>query len=333
MKKIRWGILGCGRIARKFATDIRLVADAELVAAGSRSKEAVKAFAAEFPVTYQHSSYEELVANPEVDVIYVASPHGMHYEHTLLCLNHGKAVLCEKAFAINARQAAEMIRVAREKRLFLMEALWTKFTPRFQKMQEMIAAGMLGSMKSVIIQFGFIPAEPAPARLFEPMLGGGTLLDIGIYNVFMAVSVLGRPDDIDARISRMESGVDAQCSIVFTYRNGAMAQLFSSFESNLATEADLCGDRGRIRLATRFYEPQGDIEYYSGRVDSKELIPFDREEGGGFQYQIRHVNQCLWQGLTESPVMSHKDSLLLMETLDTIRKKAGLVFPADQISD
>ena len=324
MNKIRLGILGCGRIARKFASDLLLVEDAILMAAGSRTESSVKAFAEEFPVKYAHSSYEELVKNPEVDVIYVASPHAQHREHTILCLNHGKAVLCEKAFALNEGDAKEMIDLAIEKKVFLMEALWTKFMPHYQLVMQWIRDGKLGAIQNVTINFGFAPTPPVPQRLFDPALGGGSLLDIGIYNVFMAMSVLGLPDHIEASMTPTSSGIDEQCAILFKYNNGAMAQLFCSFSTNLATEADIAGREGRIRLTSRFYEPSTSIEFYPGRVDSKQIIDFHKEPGWGYQYEIKHVNHCLREGLTESPIMSHSDTLTLMRVLDKIRAIAGI---------
>jgi predicted dehydrogenase len=331
MKTIRWGILGTGRIAHKFASDLKLVEGAELIAVGSRSKQSANEFNKEFPVKHIHNTYEALVQNPEVDVIYIATPHNLHYENTLLCLQHGKAVLCEKPFAMNARQAVEMISIAREKKVFLMEALWTKFHPHYIKMQEMIGQGLLGEIKSVLINFGFKPTPPIPARLFDPELGGGTVMDIGIYNVFMAMGILGQPDYIDAVMTAASTGVDEQCAILFRYKNGALAQLFSTFSSNLATEADICGTEGRIRLTSRFYEPSATIEFYKERVDSKEIIPVPKEPGSGYQYEARHVNDCLRKGLTESPVITFADTILLIETLDKIRAIAGVHYPADEI--
>lgn len=329
MKIIRWGILGAGRIARKFASDLKLVADAELIAIGSRSKESAEDFNKDFPVKYLHSTYEELAQNPDVDVIYIATPHNLHHENTLLCLRNRKAVLCEKPFAMNRQQTLEMIDLAIESKVFLMEALWTKFHPHYIKLHQMIGQGMLGEIKSVLINFGFKPADPIPARLFDPALGGGTVMDIGIYNVFMAMSVLGKPDHIDAVMTPSATGVDEQCAILFRYKSGAMAQLFSTFSSNLATEADICGTDSRIRLTSRFYEPSATIEYYRERADSKEVIPVEKEAGFGYQYEARHVNECLKKGLTESPVAPFADTVLLMETLDKIRKIAGIHYPSD----
>jgi len=326
---IRWGILGCGRIARKFAADLSYVADSELVAVGSRSLENAESFASHFPVAHMHGSYEALAANKNVDVIYIATPHNLHYENTLLCLHHNKAVLCEKPFAMNLAQAAHMIKVAREQKVFLMEALWTKFLPHFNKTKELIASGEIGAVKSMLVNFGFRPVAPVPKRLFDPALGGGTMMDIGIYNVFMALSFLGKPDIIDAVMTPADTGVDEQCAVLFRYVNGSMAQLFSTFSSDLATEADICGDKGRIRLTSRFYEPSACIEFYPGKTDSKKEIPFDKEAGFGYQYEARHVVECLKKGLAESPVMTHEDSLLLMETLDTVRKIAGIQYRQD----
>ena len=331
MRTIRWGILGAGRIARKFASDLRLAENCVLMAIGSRSKQSADDFNKEFPAQYCHYSYEELAQNPEVDVIYIATPHSLHYENTLLCLQYNKAVLCEKPFAMNSRQAIEMIKLAKEKKLFLMEALWTKFLPHHIKTLEMIQQGLLGEIRSVLANFGFKPIPPVPARIFDPALGGGTVMDIGIYNVFIAMSVLGKPDHIEATMTPASTGVDEQCAILFRYKNGALAQLFSTFSSNLATEADICGTEGRVRLTSRFYEPSSTIEFSKGKTDPKEIIAVHKEQGFGYQYEARHVNDCLRNGLTESNTVSFADTLLLMETLDKIRKIAGIHYPSDQV--
>jgi predicted dehydrogenase len=299
---IRWGILGCGKIARKFAHDLALAPGSELVAAGSHDGRSAKAFAQEFPVKKVHSSYQSLVEDKDVDVIYVATPHGLHHEHTLLCLKHRKAVLCEKAFALNQQQA----------------------------LVQMIRENKLGPLENVLINFGFVPTPPLADRIFDPSLGGGSLLDIGIYNVFFALSALGKPDHIEASMTPASTGVDEQCAVTFSYPNGAMAQLFSSFSSPLATEADFSGKLGRLRLTRRFYEPSTQIEFFPTSSTTGQLIPVEKESGWGYQYQIRHVQDCLRKGLTESPVMTHQDTLDLMEVLDAIRKKAGIRYPADQ---
>ncbi len=329
MKTIRWGILGCGKIARKFAADLKLVKNAELIAVAARAKSTAEEFAKEFPAKHQHGSYQGLVENLEVDVIYIATPHAFHHEHTLLCLNHGKAVLCEKAFAMNYRQAKEMIEVAQEKKVFLMEAFWTKFLPHYQKVKAMIAEGKVGKIQNVIANFGFLPTPPLAPRLYDPKLGGGSLLDIGIYPVFFALDILGRPDEMEAVMTSSDQGTDSQCAIQFRYHNGAVAQLFSTFTSNLSTAADIGGDQGRIRLTHRFHGPTTNLEYYPGTVDTCEPLPFEKAMGTGYEYEAQHVTDCLLKGETESPIMKFADTLLLMETLDRIREKAGLRYPAD----
>ena len=327
---IKWGILGAGNIARKLAADIALVENAKLVAVGSRTRENATQFAKEFRIAHVHDSYESLAKNPDVDVIYVATPHSHHHENTLMCLENNKAVLCEKAFAVNHRQANEMVEKAKQKNLFLMEALWTKFLPHYIKMKEVVDSGQLGNISSVFINFGFQPRQPVPARLFDRALAGGTILDIGIYNVFIAMSVLGRPDEIEAHMTPAPTGVDQQCSVLFKYNNGAMAQLFSSFVAHLPTEADINGSDGRLRLTHRFYAPESTHELYPEKMDSKQQVPFHHpQKGWGYQYEIKHVCDCLEKNLKESPVMTLNDTLTLMQVLDEIRMKAGIRYDAD----
>ena len=329
MKKIRWGILGCGKIARKFAADLRLVVDAELMAVGAREQSTADTFAKDFPAKFVHGSYEALVSNPEVDVIYVATPHGLHHEHVMLCLKHKKAVLCEKAFAINYREAKEMIDFAKAQNTFIMEAFWTRFLPSYLKMTELLEQKKVGKIKYMNAEFGFISTPPFPTRLYQPSLGGGALLDIGVYPIFLALDVLGKPDHIDAVMTPASTGVDEQCAIRFSYDNGAIAQLFCSFASNLATGADIAGDQGRIRFTHRFHGPTTQLEYYPGIVDTREIIPFDKALGNGYEYEAMHVNDCLRKNLTESPILTHQKTLLMMEVLDVIRAKAGIHYPAD----
>ncbi|HTH54575.1 MAG TPA: Gfo/Idh/MocA family oxidoreductase [Cyclobacteriaceae bacterium] len=329
MREVKWAILGCGKIARKFASDLQYVKNAKLIAVAARDQATAEKFAQEFPVKHIHGSYQSLVENSDVDVIYVATPHGLHHEHVMLCLKHKKAVLCEKAFALNSRQAKEMISFAKAQNVFLMEALWSKFLPHYQKLMEIVQSKKLGDLKSVLINFGFVPQEPVAPRLLDPALGGGSLLDIGIYNVFFALSILGKPDEVEASMTPSSTPVDEQCAILFKYKTGALAQLFCTFSSNLATEADIGGERGRIRLSTRFYEPSAHIEYYPGNVSTKQIIDVKKEAGFGYHYEAQHVTECLIQGLKESPVMKFSDTLELMETLDCIRAKANIRYPAD----
>lgn len=330
MKKIRWGILGTGTIAHKFASDLRFVENAELVAVGSRSVESAKAFADEFGIPISFGSYEELAQSDEIDIVYIATPNNLHHPNTLLCLNNGKAVLCEKPFALNENQVLEMINLAREKNLFLMDALWTKFLPHYQKMIEIVKGGILGDIKVVLANFGFRANAEPNSRLLNPELGGGSLMDIGIYNIFTTLDILGKPDDINVSVNSTEKRIDEQCAVIFKYNNGAMASLFSSISANLGTEFEISGTLGRLKLTTPFYASTSILEYY---VDGeKRVIETEKEEGLGYQYEARHAANCLLNGLTESSVVQHTDSILLMQTLDQIRTLAGIVFPTEQDS-
>jgi predicted dehydrogenase len=194
----------------------------------------------------------------------------------------------------------------------------------------MISEGMIGEVKGVLANFGFKPMDPVPDRLFNPALGGGALLDIGIYPVFFAQSILGKPDNILASMDKASTGVDEQCAMIFQYKNGKTANLFSTLASNLETDADIFGTHGRIRLTSRFYEPSASIQYYPERVDSRQLISLEKEQGWGYQHEIRHVNECLRKGLKESPMHTLNDTLSLMQTLDAIRIQMGLKYEVDQ---
>ncbi|TXH26634.1 MAG: Gfo/Idh/MocA family oxidoreductase [Cyclobacteriaceae bacterium] len=329
MKRIRWGILGCGRIARKFASDLRLVGEAELVAVAARELTTAQAFAKEFPAKHLHGSYQDLVNNPEVDVIYVATPHALHHAHVLLCLQHKKAVLCEKAFAINYKQAHEMVALAKAQDTFLMEAFWTRFLPHYEKAKQLLTEGKVGEIRYFYGEFGFKPVDPVPPRLFDPALGGGALLDIGVYPVFMALDLLGKPDVIDAAMTPAPTGIDEQCVVRFQYKNGAIANLFCTLASNLASGGDIGGTKGRIRFTHRMHGPTSLLEYYSGAVDTRQLVATEQAKGNGYEYEIRHVNECLQNNLKASPILTHEFTLLLMQTLDVIRAKAGIRYAVD----
>lgn len=328
MEKIRWGILGCGKIAHKFAADLRLVEDATLVAVASREKNRAEDFAKQNDASLALTSYEALASCDQVDVIYIATPHGFHHEHTLLCLNHKKAVLCEKAFALNERQAAEMVSAAKKNKVFLMEAFWTKFIPQYKTLTQLITSGEIGELKMIQADFGFRAAEPAPQRLYDPELGGGALLDIGIYPVFLAISLLGRPADVTAVMSPYPSGVDEQIAMTLKFGNGSLAMLSASFAADTPVEATVIGTKGYIRMRDRFYNPVSTLEVVKSNGKPQPVEVY-KESGFGYQFQARHVSECLRNKLIESPVMSFGDSLLLMNTLDRIRATCGIRYKVD----
>jgi predicted dehydrogenase len=327
-EKIRWGILGCGKIANKFASDLRLVKDAELAAIASRNVETAYNFAQQFKPRLVFNTYEAMASSPEVDVIYIATPHGFHHENAILCLSHGKAVLCEKALALNTRQVSEMIATAKKNKVFLMEAFWTKFLPQYEKVSSFIRAGEIGEIKFIQADFGFRAAEPLAQRMYDPLLGGGSLLDIGIYPIFLAQSFLGKPTEIQAVMTPYPSGVDEQCTMTMKFNNGALAVLSATFAADTPVEAVIAGTEGRIHMLNRFHNAIGRVEIVRGKNDA-EPVDVHREDGFGYQFEARHVGECLRKGLTESPVMTFADSMALIETLDKVREICGIRYPVD----
>lgn len=328
-EKIRWGILGCGNIAKKFAADLPRVREAELVAVASRDEQRAKDFAEQFGASQFYTDYEDLVRS-SVDVIYIATPHGFHYEHVMLCLKYRKAVLCEKAFAINYRQASEMINYAREHNIFIMEAFWSKFLPQYKKVIELLDGGVIGDIRWFQADFGFKAADPMPQRLYDPLLGGGALLDIGIYPVFFAQSLFGKPLQISASMTPYPSGVDEQICMSLVHPQNIISSLTGTFAVETPVQAVISGTLGRIEIRNRFHNPASTIWLVLGKDGKPEEQEVYREDGSGYQFEAQHVTDCLLRGVTESPVMTHQDTLDLMETLDAIRKACGIHYDADR---
>jgi predicted dehydrogenase len=327
---LRIGMLGCGHIARKFANDLAFVEGVKLEAVGASHAASAYKFVSEYPVSKSYDSYEKLVADPEVDLVYIATPHAFHASHAMLCLENGKHVLCEKAFTINASEAVEVIEKANARNLFLMEAMWTKFLPHYQSVKAFIDSGKLGKLQHIQASFGFKVDKPLDQRLWNPNLGGGSLLDIGVYNVMMVQSLLGIPDEICASSRLSQTGVDASCTAQFHYRSGATAHLYSTFTGYTPIEVFIQGSEGRLHLSSRYYAPSSHVYYYSGMDDTRQEWSIHKEEGWGYQFQVRHVIDCVQKGLLQSPVMSWQDTLKQMETMDRIRAKAGIKYPADK---
>lgn len=320
---IQWGILGTGRIAEKFAIGLQHVANAQLYAVGSRSKEQANLFANKFNIPHAYGSYAKLASDPQVDVIYIASPHVFHAEHTLLCLESGKAVLCEKPFAMNARQVNDMIKKAREKNLFLMEALWTRFLPTIRKTEELISSGVIGDIIQIQSDFGFKAEYDPQWRLFNKKLGGGSLLDIGIYPVFITLLLLGMPDEIVSSAVIGPTGVDESMAAVFKYNNGKIASLSSTFMAHTPTETIICGTEGRIRIHRMWHTPT--YMTLTQNNGTSEDIYFDYASNG-YEYEAQEVTNCLLQGLKESPLLPLSFSEKLISLLDTIRQQWNLEY-------
>lgn len=323
MGKIRWGILAPGHIARGFTAGLKVLEDAELYAVGSRSLETAKAFANEFGFKKAYGSYAELADDKDVDVIYIASPHHLHFENTLMCLEKGKAVLCEKPFTINSKQLQILVKKAREKKIFLMEALWTRFLPNIEKTLELINSNHIGKVKMLNADFGFKADYNPQSRLFDPFLGGGSLLDIGIYPVFLSLAVLGYPDEIQAVASKAPTGVDESMSISLSYKSGALASLHCTFATHTTTDANIYGDKGKIQLKHQWFRPTTLTVTKHNEIAEELNFP---AKANGYEYEAEEVMRCLNSGMSESKILGLDFSLQLMELLDTIRYKCNIVY-------
>ena len=322
MKKYNWAILGCGKIAGKFASDLKLLDNARLYAASSRSLQRAESFAAEFGFERAYGSYEEMVRDPQVDVVYIATPHSHHKEHAILCLDHKKAVLCEKAFAINQTEVEAMIQSSAENQTFLMEAFWTIFQPKFKKVLELASDPDLGQLKFVKSDFMFNGEVDPEKRLYNIELGAGSLLDIGIYPIFRSLVLLGKPQTIKTMAQLLDSGVEESIFMLFGYENGSMASLTSSFAAISKNETELCFENGFIK-----FERDHDVPILIHKNGVDQLIKIDAGAGMGYELEAAHVMECLDQGLIESPVLPLEFSLELMRVMDAVRKEAGIVFP------
>ncbi|MEN8116884.1 MAG: Gfo/Idh/MocA family oxidoreductase [Bacteroidota bacterium] len=324
-KKYNWAILGCGRIAGKFAADLKLLSNAILYAAASRDITRAKEFANQFGFEKAYGSYDEMLNDPNVDAVYIATPHSHHREHTLLCLTNKKAVLCEKAFAMNLNEVKEMVACAKENNTFLMEAFWTIFQPSFAKAMEIIKSGELGSLKIVRSDFAFNAPYLEDKRLYNTELGGGSLLDIGIYPVFAALTSLGVPETIKSFADFSPTGSEESLNIIFKYSGGEMANLTSSFAAYSPVQTEYLCEKGYLVLNPRWHSPT-DITIWKegGEVST---IKSKHREGTGYQYEAKHVMECLDAGLIESPKMSWQMSLDLMGIMDRIRIDAGVFYP------
>jgi len=323
-KIYNWAILGCGKIANKMAHDLKLLPNARLYAAASRNYNRAQEFANEWDFEVAYGSYEEMVADQKVHIVYIATPHSHHFEHTLLCLNNKKAVLCEKAFALNAHEVQQMIDAARANNTFLMEAFWTMFQPSFLQAQQILQSGELGKIKMMRSDFGFNAPYIEDKRLYNVALGGGSLLDIGIYPVFAAITSLGIPQTIKTFADFSPTGSEESISMIFKYAGGEMASLTSSLASYSPTATEYWCEKGYLVLNPRWYAPTNITIFREGAEPetlSKELI-----KGWGYEYEAAHVMECLDQGKIESPVMSWRMSLDLMQVLDRIRIDAGIFF-------
>jgi predicted dehydrogenase len=324
--KIRWGILGTGVIAHKFAEGLAVLPDAVLTAVGSRDERTAAAFASQHHVPHAHATYEALAQNPEVDVVYIATPHVFHMENSLLCLQHGRAVLCEKPFTMNRRQAETIFSLAQAKGLFVMEAMWTYFLPAITMVRQLLQDGVIGEVRMVTADFGYRAAIDPHGRHFSPALGGGALLDVGIYPLALAHMLFGPPTQITGMAHLGETGVDEQAAIILGYEKGELALLHTAVRTETVQEAVIMGTNGRIKIHFPWWHPARLTLTQPGQADQLIEAPYT---GNGYNYEAAAVMDCLRAGLSEHPVMPWSTTLALQETMDKIRAQWGLQYPAD----
>jgi len=325
-EKLRWGIIGTGFIAELFVTDL-LANGFSVAAVGSRTEGAAQEFAERFDIPAAHASYEDLVADESVDIVYVATPHPFHFANTTLALNAGKHVLVEKAFTINAKDAAAIVALAEEKHLVVLEAMWTRFLPHMARLRELIAEGVIGQVRTVIADHNqSLPSDPTH-RLQDPALGGGALLDLGIYPVSFAWDILGKPTSVTAIASKTPTGVDRQTAIILGYEDGQQALLHTALDTAGPNTASVIGTDGWVAIERVFYEPTAFTVYNTAGdvIERYESQVSDR----GMQYQAAEVENLVRAGALAGDILPPSETVGIMETLDEIRAQIGLVYPGE----
>lgn len=323
-QSIGWGILGTGNIANLFAQDLAHIEGARLVAVGSRSQERAETFGNRFDIHHRHGSYERFAENPEIDVVYIASPHSEHRAHAIRCLEAGKHVLCEKPFALNAKQAEEMISSARSNKRFLMEAMWAHFLPAMVELRKLLADGVIGDILELSADLGFVSTYNPESRLYNSALGGGALLDMGVYAVALATMILDKPLEIKSQAKFSPSHVDTETRMTFKYASGVTANLFCSITENTNREVVIKGKKGQIKITAPWWHAPKLIVSIDGQTDQIIAPPV---VGTGLNYQAAHVMDCLRKGLLESDEMTFERTLMNMRLLDQIRGQIRLSYP------
>lgn len=325
-KIIKWGILGSGRIAHKFAEGLKVIPGAILEAVASRTEGKAESFSKIYGVKNIYNNYEDLVRNPAVDAIYVATTHNFHYENALLCLNHGKPVLCEKPFTLNAIQAERLINTARNNNLFLMEAMWTRFLPCIVKLNEFLDRGILGEIQHIKADFGIKQELDPKGRSFNPDLGGGALLDLGVYPISFARMVYKQsPSKIKSSAYFGETGVDEKSCYLFEYEYGQTAMLYSSNRLIMPHDAFIFGTKGYLEIPN-FFHPSKMILKLEGKRKKTIRIPF---KSTGYNYEAMEVINCLNTGKLESKIIPLDETLEIMKTMDKLRSQWHFKYPGE----
>jgi predicted dehydrogenase len=327
MDSMRWGILGTGRIGHEFAVGLRDTPGAEILAVGSRTEDSAREFAASFGIPRNYSGYAELVSDPDVDVVYVATPHPLHAENVSLCLEAGKHVLCEKPMTVNAAQAERLIALAREKDLFLMAGMWTRFFPLMERVRNLISTGAIGEPRLLHVDFGFrAPFDPLQ-RLFNPDLGGGALLDVGVYCISLSSMVFGSPERVTGLAHLGETGVDEQSAAILEHGDGRITTFSIAIRTATPQEATIAGTEGWIAIHPEWWKPDTLTLSRPGREDESIEAPF---KGNGFPHEAAEVIRCIGSGARESKVMPLRETLRIARTMDELRRQWGLEYPGEQ---
>ena len=322
---INWGIIGPGSIANRFAGGLAAVPGAKLHAIGSRTQEKADEFADKHGAPKRYASYEALAEDPDVQVVYIATPHPQHKGAAMLCLEHGKSVLLEKPFTVNAKEAAEVIDFARAKDFFVMEAMWARFFPGMRKVRELIAAGTIGEARMLQADFGFRTDVNPEGRLFNLALAGGGLLDVGVYPISLASMLFGAPTEVSGLAQIGETGVDEMAAVTLKYGGGQLASVVTGVRINTPSEATVFGTDGSIKLHAPFWNVSKLTVNAGGKTEDMET-PY---ENGGFNYEAQEVMDCLRAGKNESAVMPLGETLTIMQTMDTLRAQWGLKYPME----
>jgi predicted dehydrogenase len=327
-KPVRWGIIGTGQIAKIFAADIPFADNAELKAVGSRNQANADAFGDRFNVPNRYDNYQDLANDPEVDVVYVATPHPAHHDAVIMCLEAGKHVLCEKSFAMNAAEAQEMIDSAKKNNRFLMEAMWTRFRPLMYKVREIVTSGEIGDVQFLTANIGWTARFDPEFRLYAPELGGGGLLDAGIYPLSFASMILGKPDQVQSVATLGETNVDENAMLAMRFPSGAVASVGVTIRSSPVSLGMICGTKGTILIDHDWHRPTT----FSLRKPGEEPQFFDYTlpEGVGYQFEMNEVERCLRAGLTESDVMPLEETLWLVEIMEGVLREWGVKYPSDR---
>ncbi|MDD5582868.1 MAG: Gfo/Idh/MocA family oxidoreductase [Candidatus Marinimicrobia bacterium] len=327
MQKIKWGILGTGRMAEIFTTELQYLPMASVQAVGSRDIHKANTFADRFKIPERFGSYENFVRDASVDVIYVATPHSFHKENTLLALEAGKHVLCEKPFAINFQEADVMIQTAHHKGLFLMDALWVHFTPLMQWLKMSVEEGYLGNLGMFSGAYGYAMAFDPSSRIFNPALGGGALLDVGIYPLSTSIRLLGIPEDVVALAKRGNTGIDERTGCVMKTGDGKISVFYTAVINQMPLDFTVMGEKGIITVpGPWWHQDRLIIKPVSGNPQEK-TFPFEHR---GYGYMAQHVMMCIQNGVTESPILPHSQTLSIMNTMDKIRQAIGLTYPMEE---